>query len=119
MLIPVYLARRSYPLALTGGDDKLALFDWCGEIINRLLGRIKQGLAVRGVDIEASTPRAVMAEHIQLVASERNSVCALRFHCGEGVVAVLVDAISQSQIVFRAPVSFPAAPPPEGELLLF
>jgi CheY-specific phosphatase CheX len=119
MVVPVPLARRSYPLIWTdGGDDKLALFDWCGEIANRLLGRIKHGLSARGVDVEASTPTAVMAEHMRLVTSDANTVCAVRFHCVEAAVSIIVDAMSpQNQPVFRA-LQASATTQPEGELLL-
>src|SRR5262249_45693276 len=50
LLLPVALVRSSYPLKLKSGiEADLDLFDWSGEIVNRLLGRVKAGLALRGV----------------------------------------------------------------------
>jgi CheY-specific phosphatase CheX len=120
MLLPVSLARRSYPLQLKSGiEADLELFDWSGEIVNRLLGRVKSGLAARGVDVEPSTPKTMLGEQIQFVVSEQTNVCALRFGCGTDALAVLVDAISaEDKVLFR---SSPAntVSQPEGELLLF
>jgi hypothetical protein len=120
VLIPVGLVRRSYPLALKNGiEADLELFDWSGEIVNRLLGRVKSGLAARGVDVEPSTPKTMLGEQIQFVVSEQSNVCALSFDCGGGAVAVLVDAISaEDQVLFRQSQGA-AASQPEGELLLF
>lgn len=120
MLIPVGLVRSSYPLTLKEGiEAELELFDWSGEIVNRLLGRIKSGLAARGVDVEPSTPKTVMGEQLQFALSEQRSVCALSFACKGDVVAVLVDAISSGdQVIFLTP-NGASASQPEGELLLF
>jgi hypothetical protein len=120
VLLPVALVRRSYPLKLKSGiEAELDLFDWSGEIVNRLLGRIKAGLAKRGVDVEPSTPKTMMGEQIQFVVSEQSNVCALSFVCGADAVAVLVDAISAGErVIFRTPEDA-ASSQPEGELLLF
>lgn len=120
LLLPVALVRRSYPLQLkTGIEADLELFDWSGEIVNRLLGRVKAGLALRGVDVEPSTPKTMMGEQIQFVVSEQSNVCALSFGCGGSAVAVLVDAISAGEgVIFRSPQGVDATQP-EGELLLF
>jgi len=122
MLVPVVLVRGSYPLPLevkSSIEGQLELFDWCGEIVNRLLGRIKAGLALRGLDIEPSTPKTMMAEQIQFVISEPRCICAVRFSCGQGSVAVLVDAMAaEGKSLFRSPSDATAAQP-EGELVLF
>jgi hypothetical protein len=120
LIVPASLLRASYPLALKHGiDGQLELFDWAGEIVNRLLGRVKSGLGTRGVAVEPSTPKTMMGEQIQFVVSEHSSVCALRFQCREASLAVLVDAISaEDQTLFRASQGAIAFQP-EGELLLF
>jgi len=120
VLLPVALVRRSYPLTLKGGlEAHLELFDWSGEIVNRLLGRVKAGLATRGVDVEPSTPKTMMGEQLQFVHSQHSHVCALSFACEGAAVAVLVDAISDGEKVFFRSSEDAAASQPEGELLLF
>jgi CheY-specific phosphatase CheX len=119
-LAPLDLVRVSYPLVLKKGmEGNLELFDWCGEVVNRLLGRIKGGLGARGVDIDASTPKAMMGEQLQIAVLERRAICALEFPCGGGKVAVLVDAVSPAGVtLFKEPVDASSLPQ-EGELLLF
>jgi CheY-specific phosphatase CheX len=118
MMASTALVGTSYPLPLKPGiDGRLELFDWCGEIVNRLLGRIKGELAARGVDIEPSTPKAMMGEHLQFPVAARSAVCALQFACKGGRVAVLVDAVAGTTI-FRERRSATGLPA-EGELLLF
>jgi hypothetical protein len=120
LLVPVPLVKASYPLAFKSKTDmQLELFDWAGEIVNRLLGRIKSGLGARGVAVEPSTPKTMMGEQIQFVVSEHNSVCALRFKCRDAALVVLVDAISaEDQALFRVSQGAIAFQP-EGEVLLF
>lgn len=118
VLLPDRLARSSYPLPLSEGlDGQLELFDWCGEIANRLVGRVKAGLAARGVEVEPSTPRTMKAEDVPSRPSPDN-VCAVRFDCDEEAVVVLVDAVSSDGQLFRFPAE-PSICQPEGELLLF
>jgi hypothetical protein len=119
MLAPVQLLRQSYPVSLkTGLEGKLQLFDWCGEIVNRLLGRIRGGLATRGVEIEPSTPKALMGEEIQLVVLERSAVCSLQFSCALANMTVIVDAIAPEGVtLFHEPVDVGGVAK-EGELLL-
>ncbi len=42
--------------------------DWCCEFSNQLLGRLKNKLLRRGVDIELSTPQGILAESLRLSA---------------------------------------------------
>ena len=118
MLVPLELVRLSYPLPLKSGiEGHLELFDWCGEIVNRLLGRIKAGLAVRGVEVEPSTPKTMLGEQLQFMITEPSNVCALRFDCRASRLAVVVDAVSSSEdVLFRAP-DGALTSQPEGALL--
>jgi CheY-specific phosphatase CheX len=119
MMAPAQLVNSSYPLTRKPGiEGKLELFDWCGEVVNRLLGRIKGELAARGVDIEPSTPKAMMGEHLQFAIAARTAVCALQFTCQGGRVAVLVDAVAAGATIFHERRSASGLPE-EGELLLF
>jgi hypothetical protein len=120
LLVPTVLAKASYPLKLrTGIQEKLELFDWCGEIVNRLLGRIKSGLGKRGVEVDPSTPKTMMGEQIQLVVAEQSAICALSFGCGTGTLSVIVDAIAAGDKPVFLPADDAQTSQAEGELLLF
>src|SRR5262249_5678086 len=102
MMASTELVSASYPLQLKQGmEGRLELFDWCGEIVNRLLGRIKGELAARGVEIEPSTPKAMMGENLQFPIAARSAVCALQFPCRTGTITVLVDAVAAGATIFR------------------
>jgi hypothetical protein len=117
LLVPVILARGSYPLPFREGTlGQLDLFDWCGEITNRLMGRVKAGLAERGVVVEPSTPKAMMAEQVRVPVSEHASVYAASFGCENAAVIVMLDAISLESQLFRTLPDSPVSHP-EGMLL--
>jgi len=121
IVAPVDLLRAAYPLPL--GDStrwQLEVYDWTGEVANRLLGRIKLGLSARGADIEASTPRVMQGEQLHVTRSTKGTVCSAAFRVGSGVVRVWFDAVStEGRDVFAVPASAAASTPPEGDVLLF
>jgi hypothetical protein len=120
LLAPTELVRVSYPLRLKEGlQGSLDLFDWSGEIVNRLLGRIKADLAARGVEIEPSTPKAMMGEQLQFSLAQRSAVCALEFGCANHSVIILVDAVSTTGVILLDEQVKQSGVPEEGELLLF
>lgn len=55
-------------------DDE-ELRDWAGELVNQLLGRIKNKLLARGVGIAISTPTALSAVHVRVGAAWTNAAC--------------------------------------------
>lgn len=118
---PIELMRRAYPLDFKQGARwEYEVFDWAGEVANRLLGRIKVALAQRSVDIEASTPRVMLAEHLHVTRSTRGTVCSAAFPSGDATIRVWFDAIAaEGRAVFGpAPLNHPSSPP-EGDVLLF
>jgi CheY-specific phosphatase CheX len=120
LIAPVDLVRSSYPLVLKSGiEGQLEVFDWSGEIVNRLLGRIKAGLGARGVDVEPSTPKTMMGEHLKMTVSDSSNVCALRFECASASLLVMVDAIAAENEAFFGAPEGDTASQPEGKLLLF
>ena len=120
LVAPIELMRSSYPLPLSDNARwEFDVFDWSGEVANRLLANIKNGLAARGVEIEASTPRVMLAEHLHVTRSVRGTVCSTCFASGESWVKIWFDAMApDNQQVLREPQG-PSATPPEGDVLLF
>jgi hypothetical protein len=120
MVAPIDLMRASYPLPLKDSTRwEFEVFDWSGEIANRLLANIKNSLAVRGVDIESSTPRVMLAEQLHVSRSVRGTVCSSAFASGDSWIKIWFDAMApDNQKVLKEPQG-PSATPPEGDVLLF
>ncbi|HEY3593462.1 MAG TPA: hypothetical protein VGL13_06295 [Polyangiaceae bacterium] len=119
LMAPTVAVRDSFPLPCAeGSEGSLELFDWWGEVVNRLLGRVRHELAKRAVDIEASIPKAMMGEHLRFPIAARRAVCTLQFTSKGNKVIVLVDAQASSADTFGEKTSATGIPL-EGELLLF
>jgi CheY-specific phosphatase CheX len=120
LVAPIELMKTTYPLPLKDGAGwEFEVFDWSGEVANRLLANIKNGLAVRGVDIEASTPRVMLAEQLHVSRSVRGTVCSSCFATGDSWIKIWFDAMApDNQKVLREPQG-PNPTPPEGDVLLF
>ncbi len=128
VMAPRELWQRTYPIASTPGAEvgDNDLLDWCGEIVNQVLGRIKKQIAQRGVALEDSTPKALHASHLTISRSAQLSVCMLRSRAEKGaVIGVWFDAvIEQSEELSSVTPDEHATPPEEallneGDLLLF
>jgi len=113
----VVLATTQEPLEKTNPATNPSHRDWICELANQLLGRVKNQLLARGVEIFASTPIALRGEHLSPVLQQ--SLIAELFIAGGGVVCVWMDC--EVDAGFELPVSghFEAAPVSEGETLLF
>lgn len=120
LVAPIELMRASYPLPIKDGARwEFEVFDWSGEVANRLLANIKNGLAVRGVEIEASTPRVMLAEQLHVTRSVRGTVCSSCFATPDSWIKIWFDAMApDGQKVLREPQGQNATPP-EGDVLLF
>lgn len=118
---PLEILRAAYPLPLNAsGDWQLDVFDWTGEIANRLLGRIKLALTARGADVEASTPRVMSGEHLHVSRSTKGTVCAAAFRVGDSAVRVWFDAVAaEGRDLFTVPAEAAPDSLPEGDVLLF
>jgi hypothetical protein len=119
IVVPTELMRKAYPLPLQHDQHaEFELFDWAAEVANRLLGRIKVALAARSVEIEASTPRVMLAEQLHVTRSTRGTVCSACFASGSSSVRVWFDAIgTEAEPIFG--VASEDCSPAEGDVLLF
>jgi chemotaxis protein CheX len=66
--------KQMYPqeLGVPRSEDDLA--DWAGELVNQLLGRLKNRLSSYGVDFTTSMPTVVRGDRLQLRAEEPPSI---------------------------------------------
>ncbi len=63
------LIARTWPAELRGEEpSERQLGDWAGELVNQLLGRIKNALAAHQLPLEQSTPTVVTGLHVHRVA---------------------------------------------------
>lgn len=120
LVAPAELMRASYPIPLNGNPyEVFEVFDWTGEVTNRLLGRVKNGLASRGVAIEASTPRVMLAHQLHVTRSVQGTVCSTCFTSGSSWIKVWFDATApEDQQVLGSSLPDNAALL-EGEVVIF
>jgi hypothetical protein len=120
LVAPIEIMRSTYPLPLKEGTRwEFEVLDWSGEVANRLLASIKNGLAIRGVDIEASTPRVMLAEHLHVTRSVRGTVCCSCFAIGDSWIKIWFDAMAPDNQKVLREAQGPSPMPPEGDVLLF
>ena len=110
----------TYPLppaeALPAPDD---VDDWARECANQLLGRVKNRLSARGVQMSVSTPTALRGFDLHISGRDRNGV--VRYSAkSQGVdVTVLFELERLDGQSLLAPNAAESAISPEGESLIF
>jgi CheY-specific phosphatase CheX len=119
LVAPVEVMKAAYPLPLPAAQWELDVFDWSGEVANRLLGRIKNALAERGVEVEPSTPRVLHADSLHAVGTTRRMICSIAFLTKESWIEVWFDAITGQEHSLLSPPDPSRVAPPEGDILLF
>ena len=67
-----------------------AAWDWVGELANQLLGRIKNRLLRRGIEIYLSPPLVIQGEHLSPLP--RSQSPAGLFTCGGQLLCAWIDA---------------------------
>ncbi|HEX3777047.1 MAG TPA: hypothetical protein VHV51_21385 [Polyangiaceae bacterium] len=111
------LATTREPLELTNPAASQSHRDWICELANQLLGRVKNQMLRRGVEIFASTPIALKGEHLSPILQQR--LIAELFIAGGGIVCVWMDCEFDPGFELPESAVFEAAPVSEGETLLF
>jgi chemotaxis protein CheX len=88
--------------------------DWTCELVNQLIGRMKNKLRAYDVSFTVNVPRLIGA----VPADELENALRNRFVCDSGTFAGYLDVLISPGFVFRG--SVPPAPlPEEGELVMF
>jgi hypothetical protein len=114
------LLRVLYPIpSQEPSEEEVA--DWSGEFVNQLLGRLRNRLLPRGVEIHVSMPKVMAASHLRLTGTATVQACNLRFSAGpdHSQVELWFDALIAPGVDLAS--IAPSAPTPakEGEHLLF
>jgi hypothetical protein len=114
------LLRELYPIP-GRQPSEAEVSDWCGEFVNQLLGRLRNRLLPRGVEIHVSMPKVMAASHLRLTGTATVQACNLTFRAGpdRAEVELWFDARIEPGVDLASIV--PSAPKPakEGEHLLF
>jgi hypothetical protein len=111
------LASTGEPLERTNPSSKPSHRDWICELANQLLGRVKNEMLSRGVELFGSTPIALRGEHLSPVLQQ--SLITEIFVADRGVVCVWMDCEFDEGFELPEDASYDAAPASSGETLLF
>ena len=111
------LASTGEPLDRTNPSAVPSHRDWICELANQLLGRVKNQMLSRGVEIFASTPVALRGEHVSPVLQQ--SLVAELFLAERGVVCVWMDCEFDEGFELPGDAVCDAAPVSEGQTILF
>jgi hypothetical protein len=93
--------------------------DWTGELVNQLLGRVKNALVAYGLAIEQSTPTVVTGWRLHRAPASTNVARRYLFEAGGGSVAVYFDAVVSGNFVLAEPHGEGAKAVVEGDVQLF
>jgi CheY-specific phosphatase CheX len=91
--------------------------DWVAELANQLLGRVKNRLVARGVDIEMTTPLSLRGQHLTVGDLDEN-MTVLDFRGEHGWVRVWIDLELSGHIEVR-PADENGSVAAEGDMMLF
>ena len=111
------LATTGEPLARTNPIPAPSHRDWICELANQLLGRVKNQLLRRGIEIFASTPIALRGDHVSPILQQR--LVAELFIADRGVVCVWMDCEFDEGFELPEDAVCDVAPISEGQALLF
>jgi CheY-specific phosphatase CheX len=93
--------------------------DWAGELVNQLLGRVKNALIPFGLTLEQSTPTVVTGRHVHRAPASTNVACCHLFLVvGGGSILVYFDAIISLSLVWSESADT-SARSAEGDVHLF
>ncbi len=111
---------RAWPVELrtrVPSEDDVA--DWAGELINQLLGRVKNALVPYGLTIEQSMPTVVTGWRLHRAHASTNLARRYLFEAGGGSIAVYFDAVATQGLTLPEPKSDSPRAVAEGDVQLF
>lgn len=91
--------------------------DWICELSNQLLGRVKNQMLPKGLELHAATPVSIRGDHLQPIFAQ--TPVAEIFLAEVGVVAVWLDCEFDETFLWPPGYQCLEAPVSEGEVLLF
>jgi hypothetical protein len=109
--------RRTWPAELGNHEpSERELCDWGGEMVNQLLGRIKNALVGFGSHLEQCTPTVVTGLQVHRAPAATNFTRRYCFRVDAGMVVLFFDAATTDRFALGDATSSAV---PEGELRLF
>jgi hypothetical protein len=112
------LATTKEPLVHTNPDAAGSQRDWVCELANQLLGRVKNRLLARGVELWLATPAGLSGENLSPTASKLRAPQV--FAAANGFVCVWIDCeYAPGFTLPSSPLLDVELPVQEGETILF
>ncbi len=100
-------------------SDWILVRDWASELVNQLLGRVKNRLFVFGVDLRVSTPTALSGRALSVSSTKKSSLSPFSYQGGGHELCAWFDAeMSPAFELAERPKGGPEAAK-EGEVILF
>ena len=95
------------------------VFDWTGELVNQLLGRVKNALVPFGLTLEQSTPTVVTGWHLHRAPASTNVARRYLFEADGGSIAIYFDAVVAEGFALADSPRQSLQPVVEGDIQLF
>ena len=112
------LVARAWPRELRHRDPSdREVCDWAGELVNQLLGRVKNALLPYGLALEQSTPTVVTGKHVHRSPASTNVARRYFFETSVGSLLVYFDAAMAKGLSLEGDPTM--RPAPEGDVHLF
>jgi len=100
-----------------GAGEEARGRDWVAELANQLLGRIKNKLVARGVELDMTTPLAIRGQHLSM-AFEDEQLIAVLLKTGNHPIRVWFDFDAAADLTLEANGAATDVAS-EGDMLLF
>lgn len=111
------LVARAWPRELRYREpSEREVCDWAGELVNQLLGRVKNALLPFGLTLEQSTPTVVTGKHVHRAPPSTNVARRYFFETSVGSLLIYFDAAMARGLAFS---DASVRPAPEGDVHLF
>jgi chemotaxis protein CheX len=93
--------------------------DWAGELVNQLVGRVKNALVPFGLALEQSTPTVVTGWHIHRTPAMTAIARRYVFEAGRGTIVLYFDAAVAEDFVLARSADENLLSAAEGDVQLF
>ena len=93
--------------------------DWAGELVNQLVGRVKNALVPFGLALEQSTPTVVTGWHIHRAPAMTSIARRFLFDAGRGSIVLYFDAAVSEDFVLARSSDESLLSAAEGDVRLF
>lgn len=113
------LACAEGPLRASNPTGSTSPRDWIGELANQLLGRVKNDLLCRNIELVTIPPTVVSGQHVHPVLSSSPGFHPVLMKSADGgLVCLWIEAEVSPRFQLKDPASNPDIPEP-GEVMLF